>query len=326
MALSWFDLIFPPFLFSSIEIWAIFNVEYSLFLKIVFSFSFLCGSGKDKDDDSNVTAGLHLQDPPLAPKGMMREEEGRDGISSLHECRDMDSSFRNPTVGNHHRRDVSSGLSRSSRSSSLDSTSRSISDGEEEEYIDNRGEENGILDDWEAVADALTKDVGDANHSHRSVHEITPFEAVATPGVPVEVSRGGRMATPEPIGNTKRAWGPDDTSRPPSLPNISKQWILPMNTGRDHQVSQQKGILPLPIPCPICCEDLDLTDSSFLPCTCGFRLCLFCHNRILEEDGRCPGCRQRYNYIPGGMVKVNVGGAGPPVLQMQLSHMCTSRP
>ncbi|GER38529.1 RING/U-box superfamily protein [Striga asiatica] len=52
---------------------------------------------------------------------------------------------------------------------------------------------------------------------------------------------------------------------------------------------------PEPISCPICAEDLDSTDSRFFPCLCGFRLCLFCHKRILEGDGRCPGCRKEYD-------------------------------
>ncbi|KAF8111433.1 hypothetical protein N665_0076s0403 [Sinapis alba] len=46
--------------------------------------------------------------------------------------------------------------------------------------------------------------------------------------------------------------------------------------------------------CPICSEEMDATDLSFLPCPCGFRLCLFCHKQINENDGRCPACRNKY--------------------------------
>ncbi|WZZ06944.1 hypothetical protein YC2023_092865 [Brassica napus] len=46
--------------------------------------------------------------------------------------------------------------------------------------------------------------------------------------------------------------------------------------------------------CPICSEGMDATDLSFLPCPCGFRLCLFCHKQINENDGRCPACRNKY--------------------------------
>ncbi|CAA0820821.1 RING/U-box superfamily protein [Striga hermonthica] len=63
-----------------------------------------------------------------------------------------------------------------------------------------------------------------------------------------------------------------------------------------------------PISCPICAEDLDSTDSRFFPCLCGFRLCLFCHKRILEGDGRCPGCRKDYDCGPvEGEAIVNEG-------------------
>lgn len=49
--------------------------------------------------------------------------------------------------------------------------------------------------------------------------------------------------------------------------------------------------------CPLCCEDLDATDLSFLPCSCGYQLCLFCHKLILEQDGRCPNCRKQYDPV-----------------------------
>ncbi|BBN12623.1 hypothetical protein MPTK1_5g21610 [Marchantia polymorpha subsp. ruderalis] len=51
---------------------------------------------------------------------------------------------------------------------------------------------------------------------------------------------------------------------------------------------------PEPECCPICMEELDETDSSFCSCSCGFKLCLFCHHKIAAEDGRCPGCRSSY--------------------------------
>jgi hypothetical protein len=55
--------------------------------------------------------------------------------------------------------------------------------------------------------------------------------------------------------------------------------------------------------CPICTEELDMTDLSYLPCTCGFQLCLFCFHRISSDDGRCPGCRMAYN--PDSAVKLS---------------------
>ena len=50
--------------------------------------------------------------------------------------------------------------------------------------------------------------------------------------------------------------------------------------------------------CPICTEDLDETDRSFIPCPCGYQLCLFCYKKIQEDKsgqagaGLCPGCRK----------------------------------
>mmetsp|Transcript_21395 Transcript_21395/g.52420 ORF Transcript_21395/g.52420 Transcript_21395/m.52420 type:complete len:804 (-) Transcript_21395:242-2653(-) len=47
--------------------------------------------------------------------------------------------------------------------------------------------------------------------------------------------------------------------------------------------------------CPICCEDLDLTDLSFKPCKCGYQVCLWCYKDINEKvNGRCPACRAPY--------------------------------
>ncbi|OMO77586.1 Zinc finger, RING/FYVE/PHD-type [Corchorus capsularis] len=103
------------------------------------------------------------------------------------------------------------------------------------------------------------------------------------------------------VTGSSRAWRADDAFRPQSLPNLSKQRSFP-NTDRHFG---QRGVpwihsstFTVPSSCPICYEDLDFTDSSFFPCLCGFRLCLFCHKRILEEDGRCPGCRKQYEQDP----------------------------
>jgi hypothetical protein len=54
--------------------------------------------------------------------------------------------------------------------------------------------------------------------------------------------------------------------------------------------------------CPVCCNDLDLTDKSIRYCECGFRPCLWCYHQILEEavkdnltPARCPNCRSEYD-------------------------------
>lgn len=47
--------------------------------------------------------------------------------------------------------------------------------------------------------------------------------------------------------------------------------------------------------CPLCLEELDDTDQQFYPCTqCSYQVCLYCHGRIMENDGKCPGCRSVY--------------------------------
>ncbi|KAF6159830.1 hypothetical protein GIB67_032914 [Kingdonia uniflora] len=190
--------------------------------------------------------------------------------------------------------------------------SRSVSGDEEEgeEERDGEGEEDGCLDDWEAVADALI-----ANDEKASENSETP-ESQSQP-LPVGSSSPKSVDVPKPEVAVKRcAWRPDDAFRPQSLPNLSKQYSFP--TSSDLRYGHGTIDIPWvcrnilsqsqPSSCPICYEDLDLTDSSFLPCLCGFRLCLFCHKRILEADGRCPGCRKKYDDVKGE-ITVNRGAA-----------------
>lgn len=47
--------------------------------------------------------------------------------------------------------------------------------------------------------------------------------------------------------------------------------------------------------CPLCLEELDITDKNFKPCTCGYQICLWCFHNINEKvDGKCPNCRSLY--------------------------------
>nr|XP_007151158.1 hypothetical protein PHAVU_004G022800g [Phaseolus vulgaris]ESW23152.1 hypothetical protein PHAVU_004G022800g [Phaseolus vulgaris] len=109
---------------------------------------------------------------------------------------------------------------------------------------------------------------------------------------------------------SRRAWKPDDALRPQCLPNLSKQHssLLNSNWHGNHKTvpCAWQTIMSQPPQCPICYEDFDMTDSSFLPCSCGFHLCLFCHKKILESDGRCPGCRKPYDHVDGS-VGFNIG-------------------
>ena len=48
--------------------------------------------------------------------------------------------------------------------------------------------------------------------------------------------------------------------------------------------------------CPLCMEDLDITERNFWPCKCGYQICLFCYRHIKEDlNGLCPACRTPYD-------------------------------
>jgi hypothetical protein len=53
--------------------------------------------------------------------------------------------------------------------------------------------------------------------------------------------------------------------------------------------------------CPVCCEGLDATDKAVNYCDCGYRMCIWCWNRLMETasqsslPGKCPNCRSIYD-------------------------------
>ncbi|WCJ34591.1 RNA binding (RRM/RBD/RNP motifs) family protein [Euphorbia peplus] len=53
--------------------------------------------------------------------------------------------------------------------------------------------------------------------------------------------------------------------------------------------------------CPLCTEEMDLTDQQLKPCSCGYEICVWCWNHIMEmadmdnSKGRCPACRSPYD-------------------------------
>lgn len=53
--------------------------------------------------------------------------------------------------------------------------------------------------------------------------------------------------------------------------------------------------------CPLCTEEMDLTDQQLKPCNCGYEICVWCWNHIMEmaekdgTEGRCPACRNAYD-------------------------------
>lgn len=222
---------------------------------------------------------------------------------------DWDSLTSSPTSGSSIL--GSSDLGTNYRPSS--SSSRSFSSGgcysgsvTDEEENEDDGDE--CLDDWETLADALAAEEKQKNAeldpspvNLSVVQSDSPNEVMSQTGS-AAVGKFEGLSTPraQEIG---RAWRVDDTSRPQSLPNLSKQHSFPMNSNRHctrgNSVWTCKSVgTTVPSSCPICCEELDTTDTNFCPCLCGFMLCLFCHKRILEEDGRCPGCRKVYNKEP----------------------------
>lgn len=169
-------------------------------------------------------------------------------------------------------------------------------------------------DDWELAADALSSPVSSLTKRASILPESPPNvnelieRKIKVPGIS---NPQNGMLKPEykckaagfgirSRGVGGRAWRPDDVSRPPTLPPLSRQLSFPQESGTSVWTGTQQtrhiwGPPPVPSYCPICTEELDLTDSSFFPCSCGFRLCLFCHHRISSDDGRCPGCRKVYS-------------------------------
>ncbi|XP_015879241.2 uncharacterized protein LOC107415431 isoform X2 [Ziziphus jujuba] len=172
-----------------------------------------------------------------------------------------------------------------------------------EEEIDDE-----CLDDWEAIADALNADDNQVNSSSDSLSKPDIRFGSPDPELPNKNPGNDLLKTeiknmvPRSHGNC-RAWRPDDTFRPQCLPDLSKRHNFPVSSdrhcGRGAIAWAWQSIMAQPSSCPICYEELDMTDASFLPCSCGFRLCLFCHKRILEADERCPGCRKQYDTVNG---------------------------
>ncbi|XP_031105078.1 uncharacterized protein LOC116009985 [Ipomoea triloba] len=256
-----------------------------------------------------------------------RVEEYNDGL--VHNCSDLDSPANSPTSytssimgGNDSGTNFTGSSSRSSSSSSGGGGCCSGSMSGDEEGDD------GCLDDWEAVADALAatdekQEQHDrsldstAQENYNVVQSISQTEFSGLLVSNVEKSGG---LTPKHHVNYQ-AWRADDAFRPQNLPSLPKQYSFPLNSDRHISggaVWLQKN-LSVPSSCPICYEDLDLTDTSFIPCSCGFKVCLFCHKRILEEDGRCPGCRKQYDRNPIEGEAVVDGGSLKPQLARSFS-------
>ncbi|KAI0031707.1 hypothetical protein K488DRAFT_71204 [Vararia minispora EC-137] len=54
-------------------------------------------------------------------------------------------------------------------------------------------------------------------------------------------------------------------------------------------------ILPEAEECPLCLEEMDVSDLNFKPCPCGYQICRFCWHHIRENlNNKCPACRREY--------------------------------
>lgn len=263
-----------------------------------------------KEESNGGTIGQPLITAGNRRGRAIEKLEENDG-GSVHHYSDSESPSNSPmshtgsVLGGN---DSSTNFTGSSSSSSSSSSGGCCSGSMSEEDEDR---EDGCLDDWEAVADALAAtdekqqlhmgtDPVDKNIAQFDSQSEIKHQTVSGIDISKEKPENGVSVQRVPVNC--RAWRPDDAFRPQSLPNLSKQYSFPMKSDRHYGCSGSvwgcKNAASVPKSCPICYEDLDFTDSSFLPCSCGFRLCLFCHKRILEEDGRCPGCRKQYNYDP----------------------------
>jgi len=59
--------------------------------------------------------------------------------------------------------------------------------------------------------------------------------------------------------------------------------------------------------CPLCCEEMDISDRQFYPCKCGYQVCMWCWHRIKEQEtGLCPACRTPYGDNPHQFSAVDV--------------------
>ncbi|KAK9278203.1 hypothetical protein L1049_027764 [Liquidambar formosana] len=284
---------------------------------------------KGSKDESNGfrDSSMHERDgSDRSLENLEMRQRGEENDGSIHHDSDLESPSNSPTsnassvLGGNHSGTNYTGSS-SSSSSSVGCCSGCITEEEEDD---------GCLDDWEAVADALAADDKQQNPSSDSSPDHEPVaRSDSLPELTNRVDSVVQVSKPECAVMVPRAqvngqaWRPDDAFRPQSLPNLSKQYSFPMNSDRHYgrgAVSwAHKSVISAPSSCPICYEDLDITDSSFLPCLCGFRLCLFCHKRILEDDGRCPGCRKPYDLEPvEGEASLNGGS-----LTFRLARSCS---
>ncbi|KAH9180244.1 hypothetical protein EDB89DRAFT_2224101 [Lactarius sanguifluus] len=58
--------------------------------------------------------------------------------------------------------------------------------------------------------------------------------------------------------------------------------------------------------CPLCLEEMDISDLNFKPCQCEYQICRFCWNHIRSNlNNKCPACRRDYSDEVGQMKPIN---------------------
>ena len=229
-----------------------------------------------------------------------RRKRGEDG--TFVQGNDSGSMINSSIRSSYNRNESRNGFTGSSSSSS--SSTSTFSSG-------NLSEEDGCLDDWETVAEALY-----TNDTDHSMVPESPIENKMKSYDSETTKNPSKKDYKSEISESHmncRAWKPDDVLRPRCLPDLSKPHS---NWHGNHKIVpwSWQTIASQPSQCPICYEDLDVTDSEFCPCSCGFHLCLFCHRKIVEADGRCPGCRKLYDHVDEN-VGFSIGTKGFYIIQ-----------
>lgn len=149
--------------------------------------------------------------------------------------------------------------------------SKQMTEEEEEVYDD-------ASDNWDDFRDALNSFENDNNESPRLETEDIEQEEDLNPNTS---QRRNKSTTPEKLfhkDNSKHEASPEKTIHRNSKKKKRS------NSGKQEGDEE----------CPICSEVMDATDLTFQPCPCGFRICLFCHKKISENEARCPSCRKEY--------------------------------
>lgn len=159
------------------------------------------------------------------------------------------------------------------------------SDNDSDVSDSDKNEDDSVFDSWEDIADSLTAFDG-----------IQDDPKLKTKAIPINQllnasQNCGILKTANTNQLLLKAWEPDDAFRPKSLPSMNWNYINRNENTTNEAFANQSSL------CPICFEELDLTDLSFLPCSCGFHICLFCHKTIMENTGCCPQCRKKYSHV-----------------------------